>query len=257
MALAAGSGRSPKVASGQDFRIDSELYVVGEKEPFQETLTIFTQGRVYDFVLTEPKETTVFDSQRGRFTLLDESQRLRTDISTQDVLDYALALSTQSAQSKDELFKFAAVPAFEPAYREYEENGQQLSEIKLIGPVMQYVAVGRHPERPEMAKAYRFFADWYARLNAAHGNLPPEARLELNKQLADHDLIPSEVTRTIVPANPLAKKIEVRSKHLVNWTLSATDHTKIETASDQMVNFRTVSFKQYRAAPAAGQDGKR
>ena len=65
----------PAVANDKEFRVDTELFLNQEKEPFLQTLTIFTDGAVYDFQLTEPVQTTVFDARRGQFTLLDEARR--------------------------------------------------------------------------------------------------------------------------------------------------------------------------------------
>ena len=238
---------SAETVIGQDFRVDSEVFLVGkEKEPIQETLTIFSKGKVYDFVLTEPREITIFNSQMGRFTLLDESRRVKSEISTQDLMNYVLDLHAEAARSENALFKFSASPAFEPSTEDIEENGQKLVRITLTGKPLIYSALGRNVERPQAALAYRFFADWYARLNATRpGNLPPEARLELNKALAERDLLPTEVTRTTFAANPLAKKVEVKSRHLVNWTLSGKDRERIEEAGTQMVNFQAISFKEY------------
>src|SRR5687767_13323220 len=107
----------PTALTAQDFRIDTEIFVgleseKKEKEPAAETLTIFTNGMVYDFLLSDTREMTLFDPSRGRFTLLDESRRVKASLSTQEVLDYVFAFETYAAQSKDSLFAFAAKPEF-------------------------------------------------------------------------------------------------------------------------------------------------
>jgi hypothetical protein len=64
--------------------------------------------------------------------------------------------------------------------------------------------------------------------------------------------LPREITRTIISANPLtsanplAKKDEVKSQHLVNWTLSGEDRKKIDRAHDAMATFQAVSYDEYR-----------
>jgi len=82
------------------------------------------------------------------------------------------------------------------------------------------------------------------------GHLPPGARLALNKALAERKLLPLEITRTILPANPLGKKIVVRSRHLVNWSLSGEDRKKIDRAGTYLAEFSAVSFEDYRSASA-------
>ena len=251
----------PAAAFGQDFRVDTELFDGTEKKPAVETLTIFTEGIVYDFVLTEPREVVILDTQRGRFSLLDESRQVRSSIAMQDLLDFTLALETQATAAKNTLLAFAARPQFKTAEKTLDQNGQSLIELRLTGKSLEYVALGQRPERPEAAKVYRHFADWYARLNATiPGNLPAGARLALNDELGRRELLPREVTRIITPGNPLARKVEVKSKHLVNWTLSGEDRRRIERASDGLATYRAVSYDEYRGIqrkPAAPQQAKR
>lgn len=240
-----------RAAEVQEFRVDTEIFVGEEKEPAAETLTLFTGGRVYDFLLTGPEEITLFDAQRGRFTLIDPVRKVRSGISTQELLEYVLSLESHAAESKDSLFKFAAAPKFESSSEDVQEHGQSFVRVKLTGPPLEYVALARRPERVGAAREYRYFADWYARLNATRpGNLPPGARLEVNKALADQELLPLEVTRTITPALPLSKKIVARSRHLVNWTLSGEDRKRIDRVGTYLAEFPSVSFDEYRSAAA-------
>jgi hypothetical protein len=249
--LAGSIAGLPAVADGQDFRVDTELFQNQEKEPFLQTLTIFADGIVYDFRETEPREATVFDPRHGRFTLLDEVRHAKASVTTQELLDFTLALETHAAQEKDRLFAFCAVPQFETTDKPIERNGQSLIEVRLSGKPLTYVAEGQRPQRLEAVKAYRQFADWCARLNATRpGNLPPGARLALNQALAERELLPLEITRTIPAAGPLGKKLELKSQHRLNWTLSGEDRKKIERAGDMMAKFDAVSYDDYRG----GQD---
>jgi hypothetical protein len=252
----------PAVADGQEFRVDTELFESQEKKPFLEQLTIFAaDGTVYDLRLTEPQEVTVFDPRHGRFTLLDEVRKAKAAVTTQELLDFSLALETHAGQENNRLFAFCAVPKFEIAESPIERNGQTLTELKLSGRPLTYVAQGLPVQRPEAQKAYRQFADWCARLNATRpGNLPPGARLALNQALAERELLPLEITRIIPAAGPLGKKQELRSEHRVNWTLCGEDHKKIQRAGDMMATFQAISFDEYRGVPAkltAGKQAKR
>jgi hypothetical protein len=186
---------------------------------------------------------------------MDPAQRIKCGLGTQEVLDQTLALATHAAQSRDTLFAFAAKPLFETKVEDHEENGQPLTRIMLTGKPLEYAVVGREPEQPEAVAAFRYFADQFAQLNSLRaGNLPAGARLEVNKALAERKLIPVEVTRTISASNPLGKKIVVKSRHLVNWSLSGEDRKKIERAGTALAEFKSVSFEEYRASagkPAA------
>jgi hypothetical protein len=237
---------------GQDFRVDTEVFIGDEKEASIETLTIFSNGRVYDFLLHQ-REVTFFDPHGGRFVFLDEQRRLKAGISTQQVLQFAIELEAHAAESKDPLFAFAARPKFETTFEDVMQNGQSLVRIKLAGKPLEYTALGHKPQHADAARVYRHFADWYARLNATRaGNLPPGARLELNQALAERSLLPLEVTRTIPATSPLGKKVVTTSRHLVNWSLSGEDRRRIDDVGTWMASFASVSFDEYRAQQPGG-----
>jgi hypothetical protein len=244
-------GLTADTSSAEEFRIDTEIFIGDGKEPAAEMLTIFSQGMVYDFQLMGPEEITMLDTVRGRFTLLDPARKVKCGLGVQDLLQQTLSLETHAVESKDSLFMFAAAPHFESKVEEATENGQPIVRLSLTAKPMEYAVVARPSERPEAVHAFRYFADQFARLNALRpGNLPPGARLELNKALAERKLLPLEITRTIPPANPLGKKIVVRSRHLVNWSLSGEDRKKIDRAGTYLAEFSAVSFEDYRSASA-------
>jgi hypothetical protein len=249
------------LAAGQEFRIDTEVFVGEEKEPLAETLTLFSNGFVYDFSLDKGEELTVFDARRGKFTVLDPARQVKTVIATQDVLDWCLALSTHAVKSKDPTFAFAAQPTFDVHESSVEENGQTLTEVTLSGNQIDYSAKGKKPEVAEAVAVFHDFANWYARLNALlpPGGLPPEARLKLNQELASRGLLPSEIKLTITPASRFKSKLELRSHHLVNWTLSGSDRKRLERAGDYLQTFQTVSFEQYcnKRTPATDRQARK
>jgi hypothetical protein len=123
-------------------------------------------------------------------------------------------------------------------------------EVTMAGKPLSYVARGIKPQQSEATGAYRQFADWCARLNATRGgNLPAGARVALNQALAERDLIPLEITKTIPAAGPFNKKLELRSEHRVNWALAGEDLKRIDRASDMMATFEAISYDDYRATP--------
>jgi hypothetical protein len=234
-------------AAAQEFRMDTDVFLGTKKEPISETLTIFSGTMVYDFLLTAPREIVVFDAQRGTFTLLDETRKVKTTVTTEHVLAHAFALKEQAAQSPDSLFAFASDPKFTETVTESEDAAQATTTVRLEGKLLTYEAKGQRPKFPEAATAYKQFATWYARLNAKRpGNLPPEARTELNRALADRGLVPLEITRTVAAGPKFAgKKSEVRSRHLINYALSGEDQKRLERAHDMLVNFPAVSWEEY------------
>jgi hypothetical protein len=243
-------------ADEMEFRVDTEIFKNDDKKPLLEQLTIFAaDGTIYDFQLTTPSETVVFDRRHGRFTLLDETRKVKAIVTTQDVMTVSFDLETFAAKQKQSLTAFCAAPQFETEAAEIEKSGQAMTELRLTAKPLSWTAAGLKATNPDAAKSYRYFADWCARLNSVSGHgLPASARLALNKELAERGLLPFEVVRTLPPDAPLGKKVEHRSEHRFNWTLSGEDRKRIERAGDMMAKFETVAFETYRAAdskPAA------
>lgn len=67
-------------ALGQDFRIETDVFVGNEERASMTTLTLFQGSTVYDYLGTEQPEITIFDAKRGRFVLLDCQRQIRTSI---------------------------------------------------------------------------------------------------------------------------------------------------------------------------------
>jgi len=158
----------------------------------------------------------------------------------------------QANEAPESLFAFASNPKFTETAEDFQENSQPLTRVILDSPLIRYEVKGQQPKFPQAVREYKEFATWYARLNALRpGNLPPEARIKLNHSLADRGLIPLEVIRTVTASARVGnKKLEVRSRHLVNWTLSGKARKEMKRADDLLVEFTTVSVDDYRKPPA-------
>src|SRR5919109_339130 len=82
LALAAGPG----TCCADGFRIETKLFVGEEEQPANQMTTLFLNGTVYDF-LVNPQQKAVFRSpaggKPGRFILLSDQHRIRTEISTE------------------------------------------------------------------------------------------------------------------------------------------------------------------------------
>lgn len=241
-ALSLLAGQVPVTAAQpDDFRVETDIFLSGEKEPVAQSVTLFSGGLVYDFPLIGPQEITVFDGSRGRFVLLDVPRKTKTTLTTQELLQTTAAIKVQ-AQQLDGVFAFAADPQFKR-----EADGEE-GWLTLSSSLLSYRVKGIKPKLAVTADAYRDFADWYARLNATRpGNLPPFPRLELNRALAERQQVPEEVELTVEPKNRWAgRKLVVRSHHIFNWRLSNTDHKRIETAGTYMADFQAINFQDYR-----------
>jgi hypothetical protein len=235
-------------AQPEEFRIDTDVFVGDAKEPFAENVTIFSAGLVYDFPLVGPREVTVFDPSRGRFVLLDLERQVKTTLSTQELLEFTAAMKVHAAEMGG-LFAAAADPQFE------QQSDDGTGWVTMRARLLTYRARGQQPEFPAAVTGYREFADWYSRLNATRpGSLPPFARIELNRLLAERGLVPEEVELTLAPVDRASSRpVVIRSRHLPYWRLSSSDRKRLEMAGTQMTKFPAVGFKEYRQAWQTGR----
>ena len=231
-------------SSALDFRVETDVFLGTGKDPVSENLTLFTGGQVYDFLLSGSKEITIYDPARGQFKLLDTERKLRSDISTQVLLEKVEAIEKLIANGDDPFLKAVLKPKFETKVEEFEENGESRVRITLTSKEIIYKVVGSRPKHPEAVHAYRQFADYFARFNSVRrGGFPAGARLALDQALAERGLVPIEIERTDVVAG---KKLERRSRHLINYVLSKQDLQKIDTAGNYLTEFRSLDFEEHR-----------
>jgi len=220
--------------SAQEFRIESDVFLGKEKEPFAQHLTLFTDSLVYDFTLAGPNEITIFDPQRGEILLLDVAKQQQTKVAVAELLE--ITSKIRSLAEKNDA-SAVIVPEFEV------DSGQDVIELKSKRVV--YRAVGNRARQPNAAARYREFADHSARLNAMRpGNAPPFGRLELNRELSNKGLLPEKIERTIRTGGIFSKQ-SAHSEHLVYWQLSNTDRQRIQDVAGYLVSYRKVGLKQY------------
>jgi len=236
-------------ARGDDFRVETKVYQETETEAAFETLTVFSGDVVYDFVLgrnsdqVEAKIVTVFDPRHGRIVLLDADRKMQAELTTQQLADFSASIRKLATDDREnELFNPVFTVTFEEA----------TSQITMTSSELTYRVEGESPKDRTAAKRYSNFADWFARLNAARGNVPPFGRIELNRILNEKGLLPVKIERTAMlpvqiegTALRKKKKSTARSEHASYWTLSNTDRRRIDHAGHLMANLRTVSLKEY------------
>ncbi len=241
-----GPGCITTAGMAQEFRIDTDVFVGDQKEPVVETLTIFTQGIVYDFLLTGVEEITLFDRDRNRLVLMDTQRKVQTELTMDSILSYVAQLKAQLNDAQREFL--------------LSENSDAASEdegwVTLSNERVTYRAEGIKPKENSAVLEYQQFADWYARLNAMRpGNLPPFLRIQLNSEMAKRGLIPKTVERTITTTRGLKEnKQTLRSQHLANWRLSNTDRRSIDRAGTYLATYPTVTFREYFQLPDMAAD---
>ncbi len=231
----------PTSVSAEEFRIETEIFVDDAKEASGETLTIFSEGIVYDFVRKGNEEITVFDQARDRFVMLDTKRRVKTVLTLDDLLNYVAQLRA-SLNDEDRSFLLG-----DEMKVEVGEDGW----LTLSNGSVTYRVEGEEPKAKEAVANFRQFADWYARLNSLRpGNSPPFARMQVNSELAARGLIPKTIERTITQRRGLQEKKQViRSQHIPNWRLSQTDRSHIDRAGRCLADYTDVSLREYLQLP--------
>ncbi|MGD9647062.1 MAG: hypothetical protein AB7U73_15230 [Pirellulales bacterium] len=230
------------LASGADFRIVSEVYLDGEKEPFSTNRTLFRAGVVYDY-LEAPGMTTVFDPARQRFLLLDPETKLRCEVATPKIAEFNGALRQRALKHADPLLRFMAQPAFtiDPS------PGPQ--RLVMTSPLVSY-RLKTTPVEEDALRQYIEFSDWYAQLNTMVnvGSPPPFPRIEVNRELNKRGWMPLEVQLLISVRQSRGgnRDVKLLSRHDVMWRLLGEDLQAIERTADEMATYEQVTFEVFQ-----------
>lgn len=234
-------------ARAADFKVENKVFSGADKNPSSQTTTIFRDGLVYDYLFdnenpAEIEEVTIFDFARGQFTLLDNRQKLKTELSTKLVKAAIESLKSRNDLAGDPFTNFLINPSFEKKFNE------AAGELVFNSPWLDYRVLVSHTEDSEIAQDYRRFCDWYAHLNAfvRPGSTPPFARLLVNEELHNRGSFPREVHLTLKPKQGLfIRGIRLRSEHKLTPRLGEADHRLIAQTADDLPAFKMVGFKEY------------
>jgi hypothetical protein len=227
-------------ASAEEFRIESKVYADNSQAPVSESVTLFADSRVYDF-LSSPREITLLDIPRNRIVLLDPARKVRTELTTDKLASFVEQLRVRASQQTEPLVKFAAEPKF-------EESRDDADWMIFSSPQMTYRVHTIKSNNPAVVRACREYADWTARLiTMVHpGSLPPFPTLTVNAAMEREGLFADQVERTIAPSGRLGKKPSVvRSEHSLELHLSGSDRKRIQEVGEDLVTFPEISLDQY------------
>jgi len=231
-------------AQAEDFRIGSKVYVGEEPVPVSESLTLFSDGVVYDFT-ESPSQIAVFrksfDGKKGRFIVLDPAREVRTELSTDQLESFIDQLRELDVSQGDSLLQFSANPKFDTSFDERE------GKLRMASREMTYELLTIPAKNDEVAELYREYSDRYTRLGAIleRSGVLPFPRLAVNAALGEHERIPYEV-QLLIPANKNHKEdLVIRSEHRIQWRLSRDDRAKIDEAGNYLVTFPEVSLEEF------------
>jgi hypothetical protein len=240
-------------------RVESEVFVDGEKEPVARSLTLFRNGLAWDF-LEQPKaagkgesdltEIVLHDPVRERAVVVDPKRNLKTQIDSLRLERLSASLSAWARKSDDRLVRWAGGPDFGDGFREED------SKLELIGPRVRYEVEFAAADSEDDAQRYRRFADTAMLLKALlhPGGIPPFPRLAINRRVAALGGIPATVTLEIDSKAALvgARPQVMRSVHKVHPRLVAGDLERIEDAEAHIAVAEQVdlaAFMEPQPAP--------
>lgn len=228
-----------------DLRIETRVYQADSDQPFRESVTLFSDGVVYDFRPDESR-TTIFrpgaGEKPGRFVLLDTARKVRTEIDADRVASAVDKLRDWASQQDDPFLNFTADPHFE------ERFDAETGDLRLVSDELSYRLVTIPTDHDDMRLPVRRFLDQFARLETLlDAGLPPEPRLRVNEALFRHKAMPVEVH---VVRGPIGEdggsEPDLWADHLTAWVLSKDDRRRIDDAIDRMASFEKVTNEAFQ-----------
>ena len=240
VAISALANRS----SANDFRVETEVYLGADKTPVSQNLTLFTNGMVYDFQMSneakpKPLEIVIYDSHEKSFELLDIERGIRLELKEFQLIQMLEGLRQQASQN--ELTKFLVEDNFE------EDVDFSNRSVSLRNNHIEYWYQGSKSQDATVLPAYFEFLDQYTRLNASDPTkLPPFPRLRLNQSIKKYGWIPIEVKVTLNQNELINSKIEIKSEHTLVFSLSDADRERIKEAKSTWMSAKAVDLATYR-----------
>lgn len=229
-------------AQGVEFRVENSVYVDNSSQPVAESVTLFINNRMYDF-LTQPEEIVIFDPIIRHFVLLYPPMQLRTDLRVEQVAAFISTLRSWAGKHQDPFIRFSANPDV------HVDESTGGPSIVFDSQFLRYIVDVDRPPDPQIARIYADFSDWYLQLNTmvVPGSRLPFARLHVNKVLLERQLVPLRVELRLKPeARPKGQPQLIRSYHNFFYRVSEADRNRAAQADQFAQIYRSVSFVEYQ-----------
>ena len=249
------------IASAQDLRVYTRVYINPGKQrseaatPALRSNTLFHAGKAYDLLDTFG-EITIFEPAHERFTIINSSRMLITELSFTEIENALHHTYTRAERSLDP-GNPDALPLQEPVRKAIEfqlhpkfqvSSEQEGKRWKFEAPSLSYqISTVQSPD-PTITEAYYRYADWTARLNFVLHPLPnlPNARIEVNRQLAARDVLPVTVTME----SRAGKAMTARAEHSFEWKLGMEDRKQLKYWDELLNNpsYKRLTFSEFQKA---------
>jgi hypothetical protein len=178
--------------SGDELRVESEVFTDGSPEPVARSLTLFRDGLAWDFLDrpaprdrasdAEPatEEIVLHDPARERVVIVDPRRNVKTQIESLRLERLSVSLASWARKADDRLVRWAGGPDFGEGIHEADER------LELIGPRVRYAVEFTEAPSADTADVYRRFADTAMLLKALlhPGGIPPFPRLAINRRIS-------------------------------------------------------------------------
>jgi len=222
------------------FRIDNHL-IIGDKAV--KSLTIFYDGRVYDFI-GDHGQITIYDKTAGMFTLLDPSCRLKATVTTETLAEDFLRRREAFRKSDDPFQNYLVEPFFEK--NDYEaESGLMYFRSPWVEYRFETVTLAD----PTVSETYYDFCRQFTLLNVRTGSSPTSMiRNELNPILEQNRRFPGKVSITLYPRGKVILSwyaVHAESTHTFVRRLQSPDKMKVEQADRYRELFLEVPLNDY------------
>ncbi|MBX3418893.1 MAG: hypothetical protein KF851_14920 [Pirellulaceae bacterium] len=244
--------------AGQEFKIESQVYMDQQTTPIASTVTLFQEKLVFDISIgpdgSSATEVVIFDSRNQSFELIDVAKERRVHLEQFEIVRIIESLRQQGAQDE------RLLALIEPNLQETIDLSGRF--LRMANSQLVYEAKCESPTDVTLLPTYFEFLDQYTRLAATDPRrMPPFARLELNQAMKKHGWMPKEINLKLEGGELSARTLNLTSKHQLIGRLSDQDKKRIELARRQWLQFKQVSLSEYRDLPkvaeAPGEGDKR
>ena len=233
--------------SGQEFRIETQIYQNESTQPTYRSVTLFTPQLVYDFLMSdsadqEPVEMVIFDTRLRQLVLLDLQRQIQVVIPDLQLIKLAEGLRKETLQN--EKTKFLVEDHYE------EKSDWSAGWVTLSSPTITYRVQGSQPKNVSILPHYFSFLDQFTRLNVTNPTgFPPFPRMRLNRTLKQLGWIPAEVQITVNQNELFRESFQATSKHVLTDGHSESDQNLIANAKKHWLEFKQVDLAEYRGFP--------
>jgi len=229
---------TPAIAqSHSSFRIETDVMLSNQPEPFLQTVTLFQDGIAYDFSRNEPHRITVIHPAEDSIVFLDQKRELQSRVNLQDLQRFL-------EKARAEMVNSPMADALKDAQQ--VEINQLAQKVKVGQRFVRYEAIYQATATQEVADVYAAFANASAYINswqAPDRNPPSFARVRFNQVLNERQAIPTEITRTTITKE--GREHVLKSRLHANWQLSDEDRNTVTKFETMMQEFQQVEVTEY------------